>query len=158
VNMETQVIPRETHLEQTPLLLEFISQQWFQLDERSRPPRVWIRQHQPLEQDVDWKPDTSIERAWLLDSTGFKEHNINVFSRFAAAHMSHPWWQGVDRPPISSLFQFGKPYEFGLALFAPYKYLSAFYVEVIWAGLYGRGYRVECHDGEVIIRNELWKS
>lgn len=145
---------------ETRKLLEFIQNQWIELPGNLRPEKVWVCSFKPVEVDLDYNINTSIEKAWFLNHRGLEERNTNEFSRFAAAHIDVPWHSGEFQlpSPRSPIFYTGHTFEFGLVSFAKYQKADSYYLQFRWGKLHGRGYVVQLESEKFVITQELWKS
>ena len=140
-------------------LLARIIREWMSLPDGSRPWGVWLRYYAPIATDIDHiGTNTSVPlQAWFLDKDGISERSVWEYQRFLVVHWEQPWCGRIWKErslPIST-----GTYEIGLAAFAPYEDSSDVYLDWIWGGLWGRGWRVKLGaNGEPADYEGLWIS
>jgi hypothetical protein len=121
---------------------------------------VWLRYYAPFAADVRDLSDIKLApplQAWFLDKSGLDERSVWEFQRFAVTHGVQPWCGRILKEtslPIST-----GPHEIGLAAFAEYEDSTDVYLDWIWGGLWGRGWRIKLGaDGEPVDYEDLWIS
>ena len=145
----------EEHVRQN--LLQLITTEWESLSAEVRPRGVWIRQYAPIpigaEREIDY---SSLPlQTWFLDRRGIRKRSAWEFKRLQVVHLEQPWCKKVNKER-SALWTPGR-HEIGFVAFAEYENSSDVYIETIWAGLYGNGFRIKLDEnGKVIYRSELW--
>jgi hypothetical protein len=130
-----------------------------QLPESLRPERAWLCLHQPVSRDQERgyeKVDSTIWSAWLLEHERIEERPVDVFARFAAAHIDRPWSAAEFDFPKSPMFN-SRKHEFGLVRFAQFQE-SEYLLEMMWGGLNGRGLVVDTTGTIAKEVRELWRS
>ena len=140
-------------------LLARIRSEWESLPADSRPWGVWLRHYAPLAADtinlgINTGPPL---QAWFLDKVGLSERSVWEFQRFLVTHWVQPWcgriWKERSLPVSTGA------HEIGLAAFARYEDSSDVYLDWIWGGLWGRGWRIRLSaNGEPVDYEGLWIS
>lgn len=96
-------------------------------------------------------------RAWFLDKNGMGERSVWEFRRFIVVHFEQPWCGRIWEEPSIPINT--KRYEIGMAAFAQYEGGSDVYLDWVWGGLFGRGWRVKFgEDGVAVDYHALWIS
>lgn len=134
------------HNAATQQSLLHIEAEWQGLSETWRPWGFWVREYGPLPidaYDVDFQAVP--RRVWFRDRAGLCPENVWKWMRLVAAQTLAPTARTGDQFPI------------GQTAFAPYAGSDDYYLEVLWAGRNGTGWRAEPGpDERIIIKNELW--
>jgi hypothetical protein len=140
------------------VLINFCLKQRNALGNSMRPEKAWMVLHQPVAREVESSfINSSVARAWLLEHEQVEERPVNVFARFAAAHMDKPWSLRGSEEPQSTIF--GKyKHEFGIVRFAQLQNLNEYMLEMHWGGLNGLGLVVGIQDSSVTELRGLWKA
>jgi hypothetical protein len=139
-------------------LLNLIEQQWRSLPPAAQPWGVWIRSYDCVEPDSNGIAIEAWPQAvWFLDHSGLHERDIWVWQRFRVVLIDQPWCQrGFAKEPVHV---FGRRHEIGLAAFAPYRNSTDIYLEVIWGGTFGSGWRMgSTMDGATLHQQMIWIS
>jgi hypothetical protein len=122
-----------------------------------RTEKAWLLLHQPIARAQECgyeKVDTPVVRAWLFEHEQIQERRVDVFSRFAAAHMDRTWSAAETDSPRSPIFDRYK-HEFGIVRFAQLQNKNEHVLEMSWGSLNGRGVVVDSDGNEL---RELWKA
>ena len=127
-------------------LLALIRAEWQKVPGIWRPWGFWVREYAPLPTGADGVDFLEVpQRVWFYDQNGLRAENVWKWMRFVAAQTLVP----TGRPNERSFI--------GQAAFAPYSEGNDYYLEVLWAGRYGMGWRVALGaDERSIIKKELW--
>lgn len=130
----------------TQQLLAHISAEWQSVPDTWRPWGFWVREYDFIPADADGVDFLAVpQRVWFHDRAGFRPENIWKWMRFVAAQTLAPTMRATDQFPI------------GRTAFAPYDESDDYYLEVLWAGRYGMGWRVSLGpDGGSTLKKELW--
>jgi hypothetical protein len=129
-------------------LLARIGAEWQTLSETWRPWGFWVREYSSLPADADDVDLLAVpQRVWFHDQAGFRSENVWKWMRFVAAQTLAPTIRATDRFPI------------GLTAFAPYAGSDDYYLDMLWAGRHGVGWRVALgSDERIIIKQDLWRA
>ena len=139
-------IVQSRHASATGQILARNKAEWLTVPAICRPWGFWIREYDPLPvaaDDVDQKKVP--QRVWFYDNAGLRSENVWKWMRFVAVRTLAPSTQSADNFP------------FGMTAFAPYEDSDDYYLDVLWAGKYGTGWRVTPgREGRIITKKELW--
>jgi hypothetical protein len=139
-------------------LLRRIADEWKSLPPQSQPWGVWLRYYAPIPEGADKISNSAVpSQVWFLDGRGMREHNIWAFRRFIVVNWEQPWCSRVIKERWAGASS-GR-HEIGFAAFARYEEGRDVYLEIIWGGLKGRGWRVRFGASETAPDFEcLWIS
>ncbi len=123
-----------------------ITVEWQKLAVAWRPWGFWVREYAPISGNADGVDYMAIpQQVWFHDQTGLHPENVWKWMRFVAAQTLAPTVRATDQFPI------------GQTAFAPYSGSDDYYLEVLWAGRHGMGWRVTPGaDERIIIKKEIW--
>ena len=136
-------------------VLHHIEAMWQANRQDGRPWSVWVRQHKPLPPAAS-QARTPVCATWFIDRRGIQPRSPWAYARFHTVHFDQPWCAKMFGEPANPLFG-RRRHEIGLAAFARYIDSTELYLEMVWGGLGGQGWRVAVGwDGTVHIRQRLW--
>lgn len=133
-------------------------------DERGNTWGVWLREYAPVPdtlQDLcELGPEAVPVRAWFLDGAGLREMSPWSYVRMVTVHGGRHWYTGTLCAPASTGgFGGARRYSIGHTAMAPYAGCRAVYIEEVWGGLFGRGYRYDLDEqGRPCGGTSLWIS
>ena len=122
--------------------LNKIEIEWVRLSADYQPWGVWIRQHVSIPNSVidRLESQAALQRVWFLSREGITPRDPWDYLRMMVVQFEQPWCKKMWKERTT--WSANGPHEIGFAGFAEYENSEDIYVEVIWGGLFGRGWRI----------------
>ncbi len=132
----------------TQKLLARIRDEWRSVPSVMRPWGFWVREYAALLPGADRVDFLAVpERVWFYDGRQYHPENVWKWMRFVSGQTLAPSNPQSDQFPL------------GRTAFAPYSDSDDYYLEVLWDGRYGMGWRVTSpQDRLSIVNKELWRA
>jgi hypothetical protein len=125
------------------LLLDYIKAHWQKHQPAQLQRGVWIALHDEITDLEEWQPSTSVVKAWLMTDRQLEECALISFKIFAE-----------NRLQVKA----NESHEMGEANIAPYPTVGLYYLDFIFAPLWGGGMKISIEQGAAINQGRLWVS
>jgi hypothetical protein len=122
------------------LLLNHIQAHWrkYQPDQLDR--GVWVALHEMLAAEAD-EPSTPVIRSWFMTNTTIEGCSPISFKLFAENKLK---------------VRANELHEMGESNIAPYPVVGNYYMDFIFAPLWGEGIKISISNKEAIVTHKLW--
>ncbi|HEX9996483.1 MAG TPA: hypothetical protein VGB45_05010 [Abditibacterium sp.] len=136
------------------ILLEFVVSKYQQSEPKMRPQYLWVREYDSANSGKTGDAFPLMKwanRVWLLNEQGLQERSILDWRRFEVIHFNG---RSSFSPP-NPIWNRGV-HEIGFAAFSPTNDENIFYLENIYGGLFGSGWRMKIAETGILENEMAW--
>jgi hypothetical protein len=125
------------------LLIDYIKAHWRQHQPAQIDRGVWIALHETMTNIESYEADTPVVKSWFMTDRKIEECAPMSFKIFAENRLK---------------VKVNESHEIGEANIVPYPTEGTYYVDFIFAPLWGGGMKVSIERGKVINQGRLWSA
>jgi hypothetical protein len=129
--------------QETLLLLDYIQAHWRQHQPAQLNRGVWVALHETMTDLESDEACTPVVKAWFLTARSIEEYPALSFKIFAENRLQ---------------VKVNESHEMGEANIAPYAIEGIYYMDFLFAPLWGGGMKVKIDGGKIIVLGRLWSA